>query len=130
MYIEIADLDPGAERNNVITGWAHDHIPTDRVHVQVLLVAGGWDAGNNRLASTETLVILAGAWRTVGPMPTALTGLRGATLDNRIYMTGEWSHIFIVSYCAVMFQEDGMATEMTPSSSTTRRRRGGAQLAR
>ena len=63
-------------------------------------MAGGWDENTNRLSSTEILVTLAGVWRTVGPLPTAVRGLRGATLDNRIYMTGEWyTEIFIaVSY--------------------------------
>ena len=57
--------------------------------MQVLLVAGGWD-GYNRLSSTEILVTLAGGWRTVGRLPSAVTALRGATLDNTVYMLGEW----------------------------------------
>ena len=56
--------------------------------MQVLLVAGGY--GDKRLSSTEILVTLAGGWRTVGQLPTAVYGLRGATLDNTVYMTGEW----------------------------------------
>ena len=52
-------------------------------------MAGGWDENTNRLSSTEILVTLAGVWRTVGPLPTAVVGLSGATLDNRIYMLGE-----------------------------------------
>ena len=69
------------------------------------MVAGGeqteglrdWrDDDYTRLSSTEILVTLAGVWRTVGPLPTAVWGLRGATLDNRVYMTGEWyTEIFI-----------------------------------
>ena len=55
--------------------------------MQVLLVAGGYD--NNELSSTEILVTLAGVWRTVGRLPTAVDGLRGATLDNTVYMLGE-----------------------------------------
>ena len=50
----------------------------------MLLVAGGL------VSSTEILVTLAGVWRTVGSLPTAVWGLRGATLDNTVYMTGEW----------------------------------------
>ena len=52
-------------------------------------MAGGFDQGNSLLSSTEILVTLAGVWRTVGPLPTAVRGLRGATLDNTVYMTGE-----------------------------------------
>ena len=93
-------------------------------------MAGGSGGGS----STEILVTLAGVWRTVGSLPTALAGLRGATIANRIYMTGEWyTEIFIECSCyyTVMFQEDGMAVMIvTPSLSTTRRRRDGVQLAR
>ena len=61
----------------------------------MLLVAGGLDAGINTLSSTEVLVTLAGVWKTVGPLPTAVSGLRGAPLDNTVYMTGECTEIFI-----------------------------------
>ena len=54
----------------------------------MLLVAGGY-GGGNLLASTEILDNLAGWWRTVGPLLTAWAGIRGATLNNRIYITGE-----------------------------------------
>ena len=96
-------------------------------------MAGGY--GDTRLSSTEILVTLAGVWRTVGSLPTAVAGLRGATLDNTVYMTGEWyTEIFIECSCyyTVMFQEDRIAVSMivTPSLSTTRTRRVGAQLAR
>ena len=95
-------------------------------------MAGG--IGDTRLSSTEILVTLAGVWRTVGPLPTAVAGLRGATLDNTVYMTGEWyTEIFIECSCyyTVMFQGDLMAVMiMTPSLSTTRRRRGGVPRAR
>ena len=55
--------------------------------MQVLLVVGGYDG--RLLFSTEILVTLAGVWRTVGPLPTAVYGLRGATLNNRVFMLGE-----------------------------------------
>ena len=99
--------------------------------MQVLLVAGGWDGGN-KLSSTEILVTLAGEWRTVGPLPTAVSYLCGATLDNTVYMLGEWcTDIYSVMVCwHLMFQEDMMMTVyMTPSSATTRTRSSGAQLA-
>ena len=97
-------------------------------------MAGGIGNGPNFLSSTEILVTLAGEWRTVGRLPTAADGLRGATLDNTVYMTGDYcTEIFIECSCSytLFFQEDGMAVMiMTLSSSTTRTRRVGAQLAR
>ena len=96
----------------------------------MLLVAGGY--ANGDLSSTEILVTLAGEWRTVGELPAALYGLRGATLDNTVYMLGEWyTDIYSVMVCwHSMFQEDMMVTVyMTPSSATTRTRSSGAQLA-
>ena len=93
----------------------------------MLLVAGGY--GDNFLSSTEILVTLAGVWRTVGQLPSALRGLRGATLDNTVYMLGEWyTDIYSVMVCwHLMFQGDQAL--MTPSSATTRTRSSGAQLA-
>ena len=94
-------------------------------------MAGGWD-GNTKLSSTEILVTLAGVWRTVGPLPTAVYGLRGATLDNTVYMLGgEWcTGIYCVMVCwHLMFQEDMMTAILTPSSAATRTRSSGAQLA-
>ena len=68
--------------------------------MQVLLVAGGWVSYDNYLSSTEILVTLAGVWRTVGSLPTAVRGLRGATLDNTVYMLGEWcTDIYSVMVC-------------------------------
>ena len=39
------------------------------------------------LDSTE--VYRGGRWITVEPLPVAVTGVRGASLDNTVYMTGE-----------------------------------------
>ena len=104
------------------------YTPTDTDHVQVLLVAGGFDNGRI-LSSTEILVTLAGEWRTVGRLPTAVSGLRGATLDNTVYMTGEWcTDIYTVMVCwHLMFQGDQAL--VTPPSATTRTRSSGALLA-
>ena len=54
----------------------------------MVLVAGGYD-GQARLASTEVLPRLEGVWRRVGSLPTAVSYVRGATLGNTVYMTGE-----------------------------------------
>ena len=56
------------------------------------------DDDYTRLSSTEIIVTLAGVWRTVEPLPSAVAGLRGATLDNRIYMLGETNMIHISAY--------------------------------
>ena len=61
-------------------------------------MAGGWgaDFGFGRLSSTEILVTsepgslnIRGQWQYGGRLPVAMEGLRGATLNNVIYMTGE-----------------------------------------
>ena len=41
------------------------------------------------LSSTE--VYRGGRWITVDPLPAAVLGVRGASLDNTVYMTGESS---------------------------------------
>ena len=38
------------------------------------------------LASTE--IYRGGQWVTAGPLPVAVTGVRGVTLDNTVFMTG------------------------------------------
>ena len=49
---------------------------------------GGYD-GEKRLSSTETLQLGERAWRESTALPRPLFGLRAATLDNIIYITGE-----------------------------------------
>ena len=52
------------------------------------LVAGGIDAGfKNTFSSTE--VYREGRWSTVGPLPAMVHGLKGVTVDNIVFMTGE-----------------------------------------
>ena len=52
------------------------------------LVAGGIDAGfKNTFSSTE--VYREGRWSTVGPLPAVVHGLKGVTVDNIVFMTGE-----------------------------------------
>ena len=55
-------------------------------HIQVYLVTGGWD--NSGLSSTETLVERDGAWISAGELPVAMDGLKGVSLNNNIFMTG------------------------------------------
>ena len=52
---------------------------------------GMWDVGkchqDKYLSSTE--VYRGGRWVTVGPLPMAVDGVRGVTLDNTVFMTGQ-----------------------------------------
>ena len=52
---------------------------------------GMWDVGkchqDKYLSSTE--VYRGGRWVTVGPLPLAVDGVRGVTLDNTVFMTGQ-----------------------------------------
>ena len=56
-------------------------------------MVGGWDGdasdGSGNLASTELLVVGSAAWREVGALPAALTGLRATTVQNSVYVSGE-----------------------------------------
>ena len=49
------------------------------------------DRKSNHLSSTEILQsLMTGRWRTLGgQLPEAVLGLRGATLNNRVFMTGK-----------------------------------------
>ena len=58
------------------------------------MVAGGLDGVDQKskhLSSTEILQsLMTGRWRTLGgQLPEAVLGLRGATLNNRVFMTGK-----------------------------------------
>ena len=54
---------------------------------QTFLVSGGYDV-SNYLSSTELLVETASAWILTGELPSPRYGLRGATIDNKVFMTG------------------------------------------
>ena len=67
------------------------------------MVAGGLDGVDQKskhLSSTEILQsLMTGRWRTLGgQLPEAVLGLRGATLNNRVFMTGM---ILMQSLCFV-----------------------------
>ena len=55
------------------------------LYFQNYLVAGGSN-GHHLLDSTE--VFRDGEWTVVAPLPLALEGVRGVTLDNTVFMTG------------------------------------------
>ena len=60
---------------------------------QVLLVTGGYTqvTKGQYLSSTEVISYPDGqAWREVGPLPSPRQGLRGASLDGILHVTGGW----------------------------------------
>ena len=58
-------------------------------------MAGGSDSGDSRLSSSE--VYEADSWELVGELPVALLGVRGATLQNTVFMMGRLRmHLFIL----------------------------------
>ena len=56
--------------------------------MQVLLVTGGLDSNGNRLDSTELLLPSATSWTYSAALPSPRTRLRGATLNNKVVVTG------------------------------------------
>ena len=54
-----------------------------------MLVTGG-HTGGGHLSSTELLVETASAWVFTGELPSPREGLRGANIDNKILVTGDY----------------------------------------
>ena len=52
-------------------------------------MCGGWDDGANILSSCEMNIVGTAEWIMTTPLPLALGGLRGVTLEGRVLMTGE-----------------------------------------
>ena len=65
-------------------------------NVQVLLVTGGSDG--NVLDSTELLLPSATSWTTSGALPSPRYWLRGATLDNKVVITGTNSDTLVTAH--------------------------------
>ena len=57
-------------------------------YLKVYLVTGGMDSATNTLSSTEILVHGSSSWTNSAPLPTPRQALVGATLNNKIVMTG------------------------------------------
>ena len=52
-------------------------------------MTGGYAGGNDYLDSTELLVPGSGSWRlATGLLPRPMQGVRVATVDNTLYLTG------------------------------------------
>ena len=62
---------------------------------QVLLVAGGY--GSNFIATTEILRTINGRWTKAGNLPKALQRLKGATLDNTVFLTGKCRSLYTMN---------------------------------
>ena len=77
---------------------------------QVYLVTGGTGTGF-RTISTEILVSGATSWTQVGDLPTVpITGLRGASINNKIIMTG---NEYLVQFNFIYKYTGGVAASMT-----------------
>ena len=48
-----------------------------------------YDDGDNYLSSTEIQLTRTSQWKEVQSYPVSVFGLRGATIDNVVYMTGQ-----------------------------------------
>ena len=60
----------------------------------MLLVTAGYD-NSELLRSTEVQETRSSSWREVSDYPLAVTGLKGATVNNIVYMTGGWRGLII-----------------------------------
>ena len=56
-------------------------------YLKVLIVAGGSPIQD----STETLTIGDSSWQTAGSLPYAVFGIRGVSIGNKVFFTGEFS---------------------------------------
>ena len=65
--------------------------------MQVLLITGG-SGHSHRLSSTELLLPSATSWSYSAALPSPRAGLRGATLDNKVIMTGTNSDTLVTAH--------------------------------
>ena len=75
----------------------HCVVMMNNINVQVLLVTGGY-GGDNRLDSTELLLPSATSWTYSGALPSPRCCLSGATLDNKVVITGTNSDTLVTRY--------------------------------
>ena len=74
----------------------------NNINVQVLLVTGGY--GDDYLDSTELLLPSATSWTTSAALPSPRYLLRGATLDNKVIMTGTNSDTLVTGHDLCCYQ--------------------------
>ena len=58
------------------------------VCVQVLLVAGGYDADYYTISSTEVLIGDSPAWTSTTPLPMIVFGVASVSLYNTVFISG------------------------------------------
>ena len=74
-----------------------------RYFLQTFIVAGGY-TGVSTLSSTEVLRAGGSVWRTGGALPSARERLRGVTVLNQFYVTGEcWAYNVSTQCCATHY---------------------------
>ena len=61
-------------------------------------MTGGWYVDYGNLDSTEIYQEGQWQWREVGALPAGITRIRGATLDNTVFMTGELLGDFLLGF--------------------------------
>ena len=76
-------------------------------------MAGGWRSYNNPLSSTEVLRAGGSRWRTGGALPSARSSLRGVTILNQFYVTGEcWAvMMYLVSVVPLIIFPGGYGSD-------------------
>ena len=57
---------------------------------QVYLVTGGFNENRNAISSTEIFKLGDESWTQVGNLPLPAAGIRGASINNKIIMTGDF----------------------------------------
>ena len=74
-------------------------------------MTGGYNYPD-KLSSTETLVDGAEAWTFAGELPVAMLGLRGVSLNNDIFMTGNII-LWLLFKNILLLQEDMVEDTVT-----------------
>ena len=94
--------------------------------LQTFIVAGGWD-GSSYLSSTEVLTAGASEWRTGGALPSPRNTLRGVTILNQFYVTGECRQCIYSVLCHSLYSQVDMTAVMSSlmSSATSQSLRSG-----
>ena len=62
-------------------------------------MAGGKAGGDNRDYLSSTEIYEAGQWTEVGALPAAVSAVRGASVQNTVYMMGKWimvTHMLLI----------------------------------
>ena len=57
---------------------------------KIYLVTGGLHGDRERLVSTEVMAASGSSWAYVGNLPKAANVMSGISVNNQIFITGEW----------------------------------------